>query len=136
MKKCSMVLLALIGFLGLSAGARAQDSTVVAKIPYEFVAGSKTFPAGTYTITRVSPEALPTLQIRNHETSQNSVFLLPVSSAVAVDHPQLSFEHVGDTYYLGRIATLAGVYILPTPKGAANMGKAKQSDAVSFAGTN
>lgn len=136
MKICSMVLLALTGMLGLSAGARAQEATVVAKIPYEFVAGHTTFPAGTYTITRVSPDKTLVLQIRNKETSQNSVFLLPVSSDVAVDHPALSFEHVGDTYYLGRIATLAGAYNLPTPKGAVSVGKVKQSDAVSFGGAN
>jgi hypothetical protein len=56
MKTCSMVLLTLIGSLGVSVGARAQEGTVIAKIPYEFVAGRKTFPPGTYTITRISPD--------------------------------------------------------------------------------
>lgn len=135
MKTCSMVLLAMIGLLGLSAGARAQEGRVVANIPYEFVAGSKTFPAGTYTITRVSPDKTLVLQIRNKETSQDSVFLLPVSSEAAVDQPHLSFEHVGGTYYLGRIATPAGAYILPMPKAAASLGKVKQSDAESVVGT-
>lgn len=136
MKKCSMVLLALIGLLGVSAGARAQEGTVIAKVPYEFVAGRKTFPAGTYTITRISPERMATLQIRNNETPKNAVFLLPVSSDVAVDHPQLTFKRIGDTYYLGRIATLAGVYNLTTPKAEASLGEVKRSEAASFAGAN
>lgn len=136
MKKVSMVLLALIGFFGVSAGARAQEGTVIAKIPYEFVAGRKTFPAGTYTVTRVSSDGLSVFQIRNHETSENTEFLLPVTSDVAVDQPRLTFKRIGDTYYLGRIATLAGVYILATPKEEASLGAAKRPETASFAGAN
>ena len=136
MKTCSMFLLALIALLGLSAGARAQEGTVIAKIPYDFVAGRKAFPAGDYTITRVYSEKSLVLQIRNNKTSQNSVFLQPLYADAAVDQPQLTFKHVGDTYYLDRIATLAGAYILPSPKGTVTLSNVKQSDAVSFAGAN
>jgi hypothetical protein len=136
MKKCSMVLLALIGSLGASVGARAQQGTVIAKIPYEFVAGGKTFPAGTYTITRVSPDKTQVLQIRDNKTSRNSVFLQPLSSDGAVDHPLLTFKRVGDSYYLGRIATLAGVYNLATPKAEVSLGEVKSFDAASVAGAN
>jgi hypothetical protein len=136
-KHYSTVLLALIGLFGLSAGAHAQEEgKVVAKIAYEFVAGGKTLPAGTYTITRVSPETQPTLQIRNQETLQDSAFLLPISSDAAVDHAGLSLERVGDTYYLSRVATTAGVYTLPMPKAATTAAKVKQHDAMPSAGTN
>ena len=136
MKKCSMVLLTLIGFFGVSAGARAQEATVTAKIPYEFVAGRKTFPAGTYAVTRISSDGQSVFQIRNRETSENTEFLLPVTSDVAVDQPRLIFKRIGHTYYLGRIATLAGVYILATPKAEARLNEAKRSDATSFSGAN
>jgi hypothetical protein len=135
-KQYSTVLLALIGLFALNAGARAQEEgKVVAKVPYEFVAGGKTLPAGTYTITRVSPETR-ILEIRSNETFQDSAFLLPISSDAAVDHAELTLESVGDTYYLSRVATSAGVYTLPTPKAATTAAKVKHRDAMSSAGTN
>jgi hypothetical protein len=135
-KQYSTVLLVLIGLFALSAGARAQEEgKVVAKVPYEFVAGGKTLPAGTYRITRVSPETR-ILEIRSNETFQDSAFLLPISSDWAVDHAELTLESVGDTYYLSRVATSAGVYTLPTPKAATTAAKVKHRDAMSSAGTN
>jgi hypothetical protein len=136
-KQYSTVLLALIGFCGLSAGAQAQEEgRVVANIPYEFVAGGKAFPAGTYTIIRVNPVTQRTLEIYNNETLRDSALLHPISSDAAVDHAALSLERVGDTYYLSRVATPAGVYTLPTPKAATTVAKVKQHDGMSSAGTN
>lgn len=136
MTKWSMVVLALICSLGMSIGAQAEEGTVTAKIPHEFVAGRKTFPAGTYTITRVSPDKTLVLQIRNNQAAQNSVFLLPLSSDAAADQPVLTFKRIGDIYYLGRIATAAGVYNLATPKAETSLGEVKRSDAASFGGAN
>jgi hypothetical protein len=129
-------LLALVGLFGLSAGARAQEGAVVTNIPYEFVAGGKTLPAGTYTITRVSPEREHTLEIRNNQSSRESAFLLPISSDAPVDHAKVVFRRVGDTYYLSRVATLDGVYTLPTPIAATTAAKVKQHDAMFSAGTD
>jgi hypothetical protein len=135
-KQYPTVLVALIGLLALSVGAQAQQGNkVVAKVPYEFVAGGRTFPAGTYTITRVSPETQRVLEIRNNETLGDSALLLPISSTDALDHVELSFERVEDTYYLNRIATPAGVYSLLTPKALSKVARTKQHDAVSSAGT-
>ena len=133
-KQYSIVLLALINLLGLSAGA--QENKVVAKVPYEFVAAGKTLPAGTYTISQVSAETQRVLEIRNNETPQDSAFLLPISSDAAVDHAELNLQHVGDAYYLSRIATLGGVYNLAIPKAATGVAQVKQHDGVSSAGTN
>ena len=49
---------------GLSAHAQDPDSVVV-KVPFEFVAGASTLPAGTYTIGRNSPGANSGLNIRS-----------------------------------------------------------------------
>lgn len=136
-KQYSFVLLALIAVLGFSAGAQAQqEGGVVANIPYEFVAGGKTLPAGTYTITRVSPDTTSALEIRNEQTLRHCVMLLPVSTAVAADHANVSFQRVGDTYYLRQVATSAGVYTLPVPQAATAVAKVKRHDGVSSAGTN
>lgn len=134
-KQYFSILLALISLLGLSVAARAQeDGNVVAKIPYEFVAGGKTLRAGTYTIIRVAPEAMHVLAIRNNETSQDSAFLVPTSSAAAVDRVHVSLVRVGDTYYLSQVATFAGVYTLAEPTVATTSARIKQPLPTSFAG--
>ena len=130
-KQYSIVLLALIGLFGLSAGAQAQsEGNVVTKIPYEFVAGGKTLPAGTYVITLSSPERERTLEIYNQEIPHASALLQPISSDGGVDHARLSFKFVGDTYYLIRVAAPAGVYNLRMPKAANTVSEEKQHDDV------
>ena len=130
-KQYSIVLLALIGLFGLSAGAQAQgEGNVVTKIPYEFVAGGKTLPAGTYVIALTSPERERTLEIYNQEIPHASALLQPISSDGGVDHARLSFKFVGDTYYLVRVATPAEVYNLRMPKAANTVAKEKQHDAM------
>ena len=50
------VVLTMTCLLGLGISAHAQDASgVVVKVPFEFVAGAKTLPAGTYSVGRVSP---------------------------------------------------------------------------------
>src|SRR5712692_3852791 len=114
-KSYSAVVLTLTCLLGLGISARAQGVDKVAvNVPFEFVAGGQTLPAGTYTVSRVSDLANPTLVIRSYE---NSVSLLPiVFDGVAADHAELSFEHVGDKYFLNKVETLAGAYAIRTPR--------------------
>jgi hypothetical protein len=135
-KQYLTVLLALICLFGLGAGAQAQEEgRVVAKIPYEFVAGGKALPAGTYAITRVSLDRDRPWEIRNTVTPRDSVLLQPLSSDGAVDHAGLRLERVGDTYYLSRVATSAGVFTLPVPKAASTVA-GRQHLAMSAAGAN
>ena len=117
-RQYSAVLLTVVGLL--TVAAIAQEKEIVANVPHEFVAGGRSFPAGTYTITRVSPETQPGIRIRNNETPQDGAFLLPSSIGDPVPHPGLTFERIGNTYYLSRIATNAGVYTLRKPPAAAS----------------
>jgi hypothetical protein len=136
-KQYLTVLLALICLFGLSAGAQAQEEgRVVAKISYEFVAGGKTLPAGTYAITRISSDRERPWEIRNTVTPRDSAILQPIFSDGMVHPAGLSLERVSDTYYLSRVATAAGAFTLPIPKAANTVARAKQRDAVSVAGAN
>ncbi len=136
-KQYLTVLIALICLFGLGAGAQAQEEgRVVAKIPYEFVAGGKTLPAGTYAITRVSLDRERPWEIRNTVTPGDSALLQPLPSNRAVDHVGLSLKRVGGTYYLSRVATSAGEFTLPVPKAANTVTRGKQHDAMSAAGAN
>ena len=49
------VVLTLTCLLGLGESSRAQDiRKVVVNVPFEFVAGGQTLPAGKYTVSRTS----------------------------------------------------------------------------------
>src|SRR6202162_2683941 len=106
-KSYFIAVLTLTCLLGLGTSARAQDTEgVVAKIPFEFIAGSRTMPAGTYSIGRLSQDAHLGLIIQSHD---NGALLLPVAvDEDSAEKATLSFEHVGDKYFLTKADTPAG----------------------------
>ncbi len=129
------VVLTLTCLLGLRASARAQDEgNVVVNVPFEFVAGGESLPAGTYSVTRVSSEVGSALVIRSYD---NSAFLLPiVFDGVPADHPKLAFEHVGDKYFLSKIETPAGVYTIGIPRTMTKLAQGKDHATMTSSGTN
>jgi len=110
----SSVVLTVTCLLGLSMSAHAQDVDKVAvNVPFDFVAGGQSLPAGTYTISRVSDQTSSALLIRSNDSS---LFLLPiVFDEVSADHAELSFQHIGDKYFLSKVGTLSGAYAIRTP---------------------
>jgi hypothetical protein len=125
MKKSYLTaVLMLTCVLGVGVRARAQDAdAVVVSVPFEFVAGGATLPAGEYRIDRLNSGVNRALAIRSY--SNGGALLLPVVfDGVATDEPTLSFEHVGGKYFLSRIKTLSGVYTLPASREMVMLGKA------------
>jgi hypothetical protein len=134
MKKSYLgALLTLVCVFGLGISARAQDEQVVAKVPFDFVAGGKTMPAGTYNVSRVvGPQR--GLIIRG---SDSSAFVLPmVFDAGTADHASLGFAHVGDSYFLSKIETLGGVYTVGTPRPMNKVAQMKDNSSLSSSGSN
>ena len=143
MKKSLLtVVLTLTCLLGLGISSRAQDIDKLAvNVPFDFVAGGETLPAGTYSVSRVSPEINRSLAIRN---SENSVFVIPMFfdgspasvNGVSADHAELSFEHVGDKYFLSKVQTLGGVYAIRTPRAMTQVAQMKDHGTASSSGAN
>jgi hypothetical protein len=137
------VVLTLSCLLGLGLSAHAQDlDKIAANVPFDFVAGGKTLPAGTYSVSRVSPETNPTLVIRS--SNDDSVFVIPmfvdryaapVNGSTATQ-AGLSFEHVGDKYFLSQVETLGGVYALRTPRPMTQVAQMKDHGNGSPSGSN
>jgi hypothetical protein len=125
--------LTLTCLVSLGLGAQAQDNNkVVTDVPFEFVAGGATLPAGIYSVSRLSSAWDSQLIIRNGE---HGVFVLPHSfGGASVEGALLSFEHVGNQYFLSRVKTPAGVYTLGTP-GALKTAAQKKSMDGERAGT-
>lgn len=136
-KQYFTVLFALICVLGLELGARAQDGdTVVANVPYDFVAGGEVLPAGTYRVSRVDTGGSRELLISSYETGA-SVFLIPTVFADApAEHAQLSLQPVGGKYFLSKIQTWNGVYTIAIPRSATKVAQMEQHEGTSASGSN
>jgi hypothetical protein len=117
----ALMFMCLLG-VGVSAYAQGADAVVVS-VPFEFVAGGATLPAGEYRVSRVNPGANRELAISGY--NKDSAFLLPLAfDNGPADQPTLSFEHVGGKYFLSRIKTLSGVYTMPASREMVMLGKA------------
>src|SRR5216684_5895885 len=92
----------LMCLLGVGVSARAQDAdAVVVSVPFEFVAGGATLPAGEYRVSRVNPGANRELAISGF--NKGNAFLLPLAfDNGPASGPTVSFEHVGGKYFLSR----------------------------------
>ena len=125
MKKSYLTaVLMLTCLLGVGVSARAQDAdAVVVSVPFEFVAGGATLPAGDYRVSRLNPTVNRELAISSY--NRGNAFLLPVAfDDGPAKGPTLSFEHVGGKYFLSSIKTPSGVYTLPASREMVMLGKA------------
>jgi hypothetical protein len=136
MKKSYLTIaLTLTVLFGAGLSARAQDSDrVVVKVPFEFVAGAKTLPAGTYTISRSSSEVRSALFISDYDKGE---FLLPVDAADVSGGPsRLTFEHVGGKYFLSAVETPEHAYKIGTSPEKVKLGQMKDNVNVPSEGGN
>jgi hypothetical protein len=125
MKKSYLTaLLMLTCLLGVGVSARAQDANaVVVSVPFEFVAGVTTLPAGEYRVSRINPGVNRELAISGY--NKGSAFLLPLAfDDGPANEPTVSFDHVGGKYVLSRIKTLSGVYTMAASREMVMLGKA------------
>ena len=136
MKKSYLtVALTLTCLLGLGISARARDTEEVrVNVPFEFVAGGTTLPAGTYSVGRLSVSAYSGVAIRGYG---KAVFVLPiVVDGTPAGQPELSFEHVGGKYFLSEVETPGGVYTFALPRAMVALAQVKDQGTVSSGGAN
>ncbi len=102
----TMLLLAVaLAFVTAVASANAQSRRSIADVPFEFVAGNKTLPAGHYTIAD-STLAGNVVQITARKKDA-SVFAMTVglSTKAANEEGKLVFHRYGNRYFLAEIWT-------------------------------
>jgi hypothetical protein len=109
MKKYLISGLAILCFLAVSGVAitSAQidsDVTIDADIPYAFVVGDKTLPAGKYTI-RVSDDTNLNLMVVRSTDGRAAAFFQTQDTQAdqARRRTELVFNKIGDTYFLSQI---------------------------------
>jgi hypothetical protein len=80
------------------------DNTIEADIPYAFVVGDKTLPAGKYTIKLADDTNLNLFVVRS--TDGRTAAFFPTQDVQANQTPrqtELVFNKIGDTYFLSQI---------------------------------
>ena len=108
MKKQTLSAFILIGLI-LAAAFAAQAQTtrpLVVNVPFDFVVGKKTLPAGRYTVKRFisNNDKLLLVQSADGRTVQ-SIQTSEIEASAAADVAQLKFHRYGDKYFLFQIWT-------------------------------
>jgi hypothetical protein len=93
----ALALFSIAGFVSIGQ-AMAQDHAVQATIPFEFRAGNKVLPAGTYTIATGTENLIV---ITNH--SQPAVVMVALRDGRESRRQELVFNQYGDRYFLREI---------------------------------
>lgn len=126
MSSCVRMFAGMFLFGALAVGAKAQDpDQITVKVPYSFIVGNKTLPAGNYRVNRVSPNNQNELVLSSLE---NKVGVLVVSSEtedVRGSMPKLVFEDIGGEHLLTKIQTAEHLFALPVSRAAVTEATAK-----------
>jgi hypothetical protein len=136
MKKYTKILVALMFLLGLGVAANAQTQPVIAaNMPFEFVAGKTTLPAGAYVVKRISAQPFDVLMITSRDNG-TSVFVNPAEMEDASTYkPNMSFRKVGEQHVLSQVQTADYVYNFHVSRPVTLAATAKPHDTVSVSGS-
>ena len=104
---------ALLVLLGASS-ANASSTMLRADIPFDFVAGNVTLPAGTYTVSKPKQHVL---LIQNENLGSDAAFVVVNSEETTKpqDSAKLIFHRYGKRYFLNQVWTgdLISGYSIP-----------------------
>ncbi len=99
-----LVLSGLLVGLGVTTASAQMITQVKANIPFEFMAGSKTLPAGEYTVS--SQVASGALVIRSEDSRETAfVIVNRAGTPNQSDQASLVFHRYGNRYFLSQILT-------------------------------
>ena len=102
---------------GMAARAQVRDQIVVT-IPFEFVVGGKTLPAGTYKVNRVTDTDRGVLILHSFENRTSALVLPSQVEGRSADKVHVSFDRVGGQYFLSKVATADNVFTIPVSRSA------------------
>jgi hypothetical protein len=104
MKNLRSVLFALTVLL-MATAAQAQTTNVKGNVPFDFVVGNHTYPAGEYAIKSIFDDGTA-IRINNAEGDAAGIALSNACTGSApANSTKLVFHRVGDNYFLYQIWT-------------------------------
>src|SRR5215218_1782512 len=95
--------LALLFTLAATSSAQSARRTVIL-IPFDFVAGEKVLPAGTYRVEPVRRDSYTAWEIRSTSGSAGAVIMTSsLGGGAATAEPKLVFQKYAETYVLAQV---------------------------------
>jgi|WetSurMetagenome_2_1015567.scaffolds.fasta_scaffold550123_2 hypothetical protein len=105
MKKTILnILVLLISCLMASPARAGQDQILRANVPFDFIIGTTTFPAGAYSVAKDSPSGSLWVQSR----TCNRAYILqtiPLAPPDFSGKPRLVFNRHGSAYFLSQVVS-------------------------------
>ena len=105
MKTRALVMAALMALTAMASTRVAQAQELVVNIPFDFVAGKTTLPAGEYSIKVSSPEGTLLLLDRKDAAASAFISTNAVVKAEIQTESKLTFNRYGDRYFLSQVWT-------------------------------
>ena len=103
----------LIILAGCAAAFAGELHTTVTTVPFDFVVGNQTLPAGTYSISQISSGGPSILRMRLKDgTAAGLISPVTVDAFTAHAGPKMVFEHTGGRNVLVTIVSDDRSYIL------------------------
>lgn len=104
MKNLRSILFSLTVLL-MATAAQAQQTNVKASVPFDFVVGNQSYPAGDYSVKSLSQNGIPILISNDQDSSKGIVLSNTSTLAKPADMTRLVFHRLGDRYFLYQIWT-------------------------------
>jgi hypothetical protein len=116
-KRMSMLLTVGLALVTGAVSANGQSRTIVAQVPFDFIVGGQTLPAGRYTVNPAKDDRTELL-IQNSEAGKSLFQLTNSTGPIGKDmHARLVFHRYGGTYFLAEVwesASHTGRRVLPS----------------------
>jgi len=129
-----LVVSLFVASIGVAAQAGEPDQLLV-NIPYNFVVGGKTLPAGAYRVSRVSDNDLHQIAISSVDTGSSVLTLSAQVQQASHFQPKITFQHAGDQNFLSKIQTENHVFTIAVSKSALAEAAAKAEGGSYLSGT-
>ena len=108
MNKQALTVLSMASlFVLLAVGSAYADpgSEVRADVPFDFIVGNKTYPAGSYAVEYTNPQGVFLIHIGEDETRPTLLWSNTVPAKSTQDNsPKLVFNRYGDQYFLTQVS--------------------------------
>jgi hypothetical protein len=101
----TIALLSLFTILAAAPAYAQSADNIVMKVPFSFVAGKKTLPAGEYTIKRSLSTRLTLIRDAGGRREYTTILTMPVPSETMARAAKLIFHRYGDQYFLHEVWT-------------------------------
>jgi hypothetical protein len=87
----------------MATAAQAQQTSVRASVPFDFVVGNQAYPAGEYAMKSLLGSGVP-IRVENVQEETSKIVLSEAcTSSNAATSTRLVFHRVGDSYFLYQI---------------------------------